>query len=209
MKNFIKISFVTLALLLATNASAQLLPVSLGIKGGVNLSNMNIKHAKTKSKTGYNAGLTLDINLPANLAIMSGLELNTKGTKIKGTDASINAMYLQLPVHLGYRVKLVPGVSAHFDFGPYFAQGLEGKIKYSDEDGSYKENTFSDDGFKKFDWGLGVGVGVTFLGKIQVRAGYDHGLANIGRKVELGGEVLGDVKVKNRNAFLSVGYKFF
>lgn len=196
MKNFIKISFVALALLLGTNASAQLLPVSLGIKGGVNLSSMDIKGAKTKSKAGYNAGLTLDVNLPANLAIMTGLEVTTKGAKAKGGDGTINATYLQLPVHMGYRLKLVPGVSAHFDLGPYFAQGLGGKVK---EDGE-KSNTFGDDALKKFDWGLGVGVGVTFLGKFQVRAGYDHGFANIARE---------EGNVKNRNAFLSVGYKFF
>lgn len=197
MKNFIKISFVSLALLLATNVSAQLLPVSLGIKGGVNLSNMDIKGEKTKSRPGYNAGVTLDVNLPANLALMTGLEVTSKGAKAKHGDASINATYLQLPVHMGYRIKLVPGVSAHFDLGPYFAQGISGKNK--DDDGD-KENTFSDDGCKKFDWGVGVGVGVTFLGKIQVRAGYDHGFSNIAR---------GEGNVKNRNAFLSAGYKFF
>lgn len=192
MKNFIKISFVTLALLLATNTNAQLLPISMGIKGGVNLSNVNTE--ATKSKAGYNAGLTLDVNLPANLAIMSGLELTTKGAKFKNIDGSINAMYLQLPVHLGYRVKLVPGVSAHFDLGPYFAQGIGGKIKAAGE----KVNTF--DAYDKFDWGLGIGVGVTFLGKIQVRAGYDHGIANIAKA--------GDSQ-RNQNAFASVGYKFF
>lgn len=192
MKNFIKISFVTLALLLATNVSAQLLPVSLGIKGGVNLSNMDTE--ATKSKAGFNAGLTLDVNLPANLAIMSGLEVTTKGAKFKNVDGSISATYIQLPVHLGYRLKLVPGVSAHFDLGPYFAQGVGGKIKVSDEKG----NTF--DAYDKFDWGLGIGVGVTFLGKIQVRAGYDHGLQNIAKA--------GDSQ-HTRNAFLSAGYKFF
>lgn len=194
MKNFLRISLVTFALLLTTSmVNAQLLPVSMGIKGGANFSNVNTDGYK--SKTGFNAGITVDLNLPANLAIMSGLEINTKGAKVKDTDYSMNAMYLQLPVHLGYKFG-IPGLRFHFSLGPYFAQGIGGKTKFDGE----KFDTFSDTALKKFDWGLGAGVGVTFLGMIQARVGYDHGLANIGR---------GDVKVRNRNAYISAGFLFF
>ena len=201
MNKIIKISLATLFLLLTTvTVNAQLLPVSLGLKGGVNFSRAN--GDITKNKSGFNAGLTLDLNLPAGWAIMSGLEITTKGTKFKESDVSVNAMYLQLPIHLGYKFG-VPGAKFHFDFGPYFAQGIGGKTKnsYLGE----KVNTF--DYYDKFDWGLGLGVGVTFLGKIQIRMGYDLGLKNIAGKFKEEDGV--DAKFKNRNAYVSAGLMFF
>ncbi len=208
MKHLIKLSFIVIALLLATNANAQL-PVSMGIKGGVNISNSSSK--LTKSKAGYNAGLTLDVNLPSNVAIMTGLEITNKGAKIKDADLKVDATYLQLPIHIGYKMNVAPGVTAHFDIGPYFAQGVWGKTKGSQdlihpmsgevlETLKINQDTFGDDVLKRFDWGLGVGVGVTFMGKVQILAGYDHGIAST--------KVM-DEKFRNRNAFLSLGWKFF
>ena len=201
MKNFIKITLASLILLFTTTTlNAQLLPISMGVKGGVNFSSANGEPAKYK--TGFNAGLTVDLNLPAGIAIMSGLELTTKGTKFEDTDISVNAMYLQLPIHLGYRFG-VPGVKFHFNLGPYFAHGVGGKVKnsYLGE----KVSTF--DYYDKFDWGLGIGVGVTLLGKIQIRAGYDHGLKNIASKFNKAeGE---NADFKNRNLYVSAGLLFF
>lgn len=200
MKNLFRVSLIALVLLMTTTiANAQLLPVSLGIKGGANLSNFSTDGHKSKS--GFNAGLTLDLNLPANIAIMSGLEVTTKGAKYENADLSINAMYLQLPVHLGYKFG-IPGVRFHFSFGPYFAQGIGGKTKGTNSEGtSIKYDTFGDnpEQMKKFDWGVGMGIGATLLGKIQVRVGYDHGLTNISQTG----------KIKNRNAYISAGFIFF
>lgn len=200
MKNLFRVVLTTLILLLSTTMmNAQLLPVSLGIKGGANLSNFSADGYKSKS--GFNAGLTVDLNLPSNMAIMSGLEVTTKGAKHEEGDFSINAMYLQLPVHLGYKFG-IPGVRFHFNFGPYFAQGIGGKTKGINSEGSsIKYDTFGDnpEQMKKFDWGIGMGIGATLLGKIQVRVGYDHGLTKVS---QIG-------KIKNRNAYISAGFIFF
>lgn len=206
MKHLLKLSFISLALLLATNVNAQSLPVSMGIKGGINVSNSSSK--TTKSKVGYNAGLTLDVNLPSNVAIMTGLEITSKGVKMKDADLKVDATYLQLPIHIGYKMEVAPGVTAHFDIGPYFAQGVWGKTKgtlpieglVGQENVDVNQNTFGDDVLKRFDWGIGIGVGTTFMGKFQLLAGYDHGIAS--------SKIMGE-KLRNRNAFLSLGWKFF
>ncbi len=207
MKNFIRIALIALFVAAATNASAKVLPVSLGVKGGINMSTLSKKDYK--SKVGYNAGITVDLNLPSNLALMTGLEINTKGAKAKEGDWKMNATYLQLPIHLGYKMDFAPGLSAHFDLGPYLAQGIGGKTKFTEEiyddngvQGTQKtsKNTF-DNGFDKFDWGLGIGVGVTMLNKIRIQVGYDHGLKNISQSKEW--------KLRNRNVSASVGFLFF
>lgn len=201
MKNFIKLSFVTLALLLATNANAQLLPISLGVKGGITSSTVSTKGFDSKS--GFNAGLTLDVNLPANLAIMTGLEVNTKGAKTKEGGYKMNSTNLQLPVHLGYRIKVIPGFRLHLSAGPYFAQGIGGKTEILGENGKVeKVKTFSGDNalLKKSDWGLGVGAGATVLGMVQVRVGYDWGMVNLAKH--------GSESVKNRSFYASLGLGF-
>lgn len=185
--------------------NAQLLPVSLGIKGGYNTSTMNGWDNK-KSKSGFNAGLTLDIKLPASLAIYSGIEVTSKGVKTKDTDASLNATYLQIPIHLGYRFNAIPGLGLHFSFGPYFSQGIGGKYKMHE----MKHDTFGDSGIlKRSDWGLGVAVGARILGLAQVRAGYDFGLMNVNKKEVSIADFKPLEKVKNRTFYVSLGFNFF
>ncbi len=198
MKTFLRISFIALALALTTTANAQLLPISIGLKGGITRS--DISNSGTDGRNGFNAGATVDINLPANFGIFSGLEVITKGAKLKESGIKISPMYLQLPVRLGYRLKLLPGLRAHFGFGPYFAQGIGGKIKGEFAGAKIDEKIF-DDAFQKFDWGLGAEVGVTVIGRIQVRTGYDFGMKSASRPT-IG--QLGD-KMKNRSFYLSAG----
>lgn len=184
-----------------TKVNAQLLPVSLGIKGGYNTSTMS--GDDRKSKSGFNAGLTLDVKLPASLAIYSGIEVTSKGMKTKNTDASLNATYLQIPIHLGYRINTIPGLGLHFSFGPYFSQGIGGKFKFAGN----KIDTFGDSGvLKRSDWGLGVAVGARVLGLVQVRTGYDFGLMNVNKK-DIENNIIG--KTKNRNFYVSLGFNFF
>lgn len=214
MKNLLKATLVAFVLTFATNINAQS-PISVGVKAGLNVSNQSYKSGGVSisgdAKIGFNAGLTLDINLPSNLAVMSGLELSTKGIKfdIENTEVSTNAMYLQLPIHLGYKIEVAPRTKVHFNAGPYMAYGIGGKSKTSVLGQDFKEDTFGDDALKRFDFGLGIGAGITFIDKVQIRLGYDFGLANVGRKGINIDEGSYDIKVKNRNFYVSLGYLFF
>lgn len=192
--------------LVSVGAKAQLLPISLGLKGGVNASNTSFKNSD--ARVGFNAGLTLDVNLPANFVILTGVDISSKGGNIERALSNDNvtkfkstAMYLQLPVKLGYRLPVLPGLGFHFGAGAYFAQGIAGKTKYTLNGVEEKVNTFSDEGFKKSDWGLGVEVGATVLSLLQIRLGYDFGLVNISQDKNF--------DIKNRNFYASVGIKFF
>lgn len=101
--------------------------------------------------------------------------------------------------------------------GPYLAVGLFGKAKLSignaigdwaDIEGmesvgglegkSVSEDIFGDDGFKRFDFGLGLKAGVEFNKKYQVALSYDFGLIDVQK----------DLGMKNRNLMISLGYMF-
>ncbi|MDD2299737.1 MAG: porin family protein [Fermentimonas sp.] len=203
-----RLMLVLAMLAVVTAVSAQ---VSLGVKGGVNMSNFYADELDDKNvKIGFNVGLLADIDFSYNSAIQTGLFFTTKGAKYSSSigsanaDVTINPMYLQLPVHYAYKVDVTPGTRVVFHAGPYAAYGVGGKTKLSGSLGDYSGETefdvFGDEGsLKRFDAGLGLGVGAEF-GPILVDLGWDMGLVNISDS--------NDGEIKNQNAYLSVGYKF-
>ncbi|MEA4917416.1 porin family protein [Proteiniphilum sp.] len=203
-----KFSLIAVMLVVVTAVSAQQL--SLGVKGGVNMSNFYGDELNDKNmKIGFHIGLAADYDLAPNSAIQTGLYFTTKGAKYSASagsasaEVTVNPMYLQLPVHYAYKLDVSPGTRVVFHAGPYLAYGVAGKSKFK---GSLGENSVEEDGanvfgddklFKPFDAGLGLGVGTEF-GQIMLDLGWDMGLVNIANSGT----------VKNQNAYLSVGYKF-
>lgn len=205
MKQFYKLSLLTIALFIGITAKAQESPMSIGIKVGANLSNIGGDIDDTDAKFGYNFGITVDYGFTPNWYLQSGVEFTTKGYKLKhdilNQKTTSNAMYLQLPVHAAYKLPIVDGTNIVFHAGPYFAYGIGGKTKYEVAGTTIKKiSTFGDTPrAKRFDFGLGGGVGVEF-GAITADLGCDFGLVNISHT---------STSVKNQNFYLSVGYKFF
>ena len=202
-----RLVLVVAMLAIVTGASAQL---NLGVKGGVNMSNFYGDELDDQNvKIGFHIGLAADYEFAYNSAIQTGLFFTTKGAKYSESigdatgDFTVNPMYLQLPVHYAYKLDVTPGTRIVFHAGPYVAYGIGGKSKLSgslgDWDGETEWDVFGDDGFKRFDAGLGLGVGAEF-GPILLDLGWDMGLVNIADSNS------GDIK--NQNAYLSVGYKF-
>ena len=204
-----KMRFMLVVAMLAmvTVASAQM---NLGVKGGVNMSNFYGDELDDKNvKIGFHIGLAADYDFAYNSAIQTGLFFTTKGAKYTSSfgDASgeltVNPMYLQIPVHYAYKIDVSPGTRVVLHAGPYAAYGVGGKSKLSGSVGDigaeYEEDVFGDDRFKRFDAGLGLGVGAEF-GPLLFDIGWDMGLVNIVDSDN------GDLK--NQNAYLSVGYKF-
>jgi len=221
-----KVFLFAFILLIGINVSAQDSPFRFGVKAGMNMSNATIenKDADPKFKIGYQIGLTVDYNFTQNWLIQSGLSFTTKGSKIddfyagemvggdgRGTTHTFNQQYLQLPVYAAYRVNVSDNFNIVIGAGPYMAYGIGGKAKYKLNDGTFGDGTnerkFSMFGsgkdnleqLKKFDFGLGLNVSAEF-GKIVVGVGYEHGLLNVA--------AYDGMKYRNRNAALTLGYKF-
>lgn len=199
----IKVSFVLLVGMVTSMTMFAQIPISFGLKAGMNLS--EIQKFNDEVKVGFNIGVTAELGLPSNFYLMSGLELTTKGTKGKyivvdasgfAAKATYNAMYLQLPIHAGYKLDIAPGIKLIFRAGPYLAYGIGGKIKWNVKE--LEDQDFFRDNTNRFDFGIGGAVGVEFLNKINVSLGADQGLT----------KVFKETKTKNRCAYVGVGYKF-
>ncbi|HCO66234.1 MAG TPA: PorT family protein [Dysgonomonas sp.] len=198
MKKRISTLVLAMSALIVCTGSIKAQDVTFGVRGGANLSSMNGDVPKTKYVFKYQIGATVDVGFTDNFYLITGLDLQTKGTKSKpkdGTEVKYNPMYLQIPVHAAYKFDVAPQGRLVVEAGPYVAYGISGKMK----GGGEKVNFFGDDRFKRFDFGLGAGIGYEYS-HFVVKGGYDFGLIDIS-------DVKG-VKARNHNAYLTVGYRF-
>lgn len=208
MKN-LRLTFVIALLAMFGVANAQL---DMGIKGGLNISNFYGDALNDRNmKPGFHIGLAADCEFAPNVALQSGVFFSTKGSKYTGEffgvkgEYSINPMYVQIPVHLAYKIDVTSGTRIVLHAGPYAAYGVAGKSKLKISAGqssteSNGKNLFGSNGvFNPFDAGLGLGAGAEF-GPLMLDLGWDMGLLNISK--------LKNGNVKTQNAYLSVGYKF-
>jgi len=154
-----------------------------------------------------------------------GVELALLGQ----SNGKLNLMYLQLPLTVGYKLPVSKDFNITFKVGGYLAYGVEARFKEElkgtyIKDGEHypynfkmKYNGYSNAGLERWDWGLLGGVGFEYK-KFSVNLSYEIGLRNLNNDFYYhsytGGEGNGysgcanKPKWKNRNATLSVGYKF-
>jgi hypothetical protein len=213
----------------ATSISAYS-QIHLGIKGGINLADMNgridgIKDSDTKVKLGFNVGGIMNYSFTDVFILESGLILESKGYEYRfdnnGAFSSkaeygklvTNVLYLDIPINL----------KAYFDlgntkfyglFGPYLGFALSGKLKSTGDLKSDLEElgldteenlefggSASNDNLKGYDFGLMLGLGVA-VEDFEIGLSYDLGLVNI----LPGGD--GDNYIKNGVFKVTVGYLF-
>lgn len=193
----------------STESSDQ--PITFSIRGGVNFSNMKLEHDNITyspdTRTGWHVGVVVDFPLLESLYIQSGLYYTAKGCKdeSEGVKETYKPSYLEIPILASYRYNFSDAAQLQVNFGPYFAYGLGGKVKFEYRGETKEYDFFGDEdddsyGAKRFDFGLQVGVGLTIAKHYFVGGGYEFGLTSLDRN--------SDYKLKNKNFFISVGYQF-
>lgn len=195
--------------------------IIIGPRVGLNVSNVStdkIEGWDSDSKIGFNVGVAVEFPIVRSFYINTGLFYTTKGFKNEVSEddwsykQTANAGYLELPIYASYRLNFAEESQLQVNFGPYFAYGVNGKFKVEETDepdwecdlfGVADEDSDEDKmGLKRFDCGLGVGLGYTFH-KIYLGINYQFGLVNIADKKEWG-----NAKIKNNNFNISIGYNF-
>jgi len=172
-------------------------PIRFGIIAGINYSKFT--SLLISNKIGFHAGLKTEYHFSPTakgVYVDAAALISLKGGKFEGWEglsSKYNPYYLEVPIHIGYKLALNDKLSILGNFGPYFGYGLMGKVVESDGGSTNSYDIFSDDYFNtRFDYGLGIRIGVEMMKKIQVTAGYDLGLDQI----------------ENKNLTLSVAYMF-
>ena len=167
--------------------------VSWNAKVGMNMSNIT-GDADTNMKVGCKVGFGAEYAFSETWSVQPSLMLTSKGYKVDGLKC--NPMYLELPVLAAARFAVTDNQNVVVKAGPYFAVGVAGKYKLDGVD--KKEDVFGDNGWKRFDAGLGVGVAYE-IDRIFIDLTGEFGLTKIAS---------GDGAPKNMNFSIGLGYKF-
>lgn len=199
-------------------------PVTFGIRAGVNFSGVADKSTDSdfnnffnRTKTGFNVGLNMDVPILTSFYIQTGLYFTTKGGRYQESarelyevKATLNPMYLELPVYASWRLDCSKHTQIQVNIGPYFGVAVGGKAKYSekseklDYSESEKEPLFGKDAIlRRGDIGLGVGAGIT-VHKIYLGFNYSFGFNNLVKDVD--DSVW--YKFRNRNFTIQTGFNF-
>lgn len=202
---------------------AQVSPIKIGVRGGVNISDWRGDAVqsfsdladmstvlKTESLTGFHAGINLSIPVSGRLSFEPGIFYSTKGMKLSQTfieggflnlkgEISNRLHYIEMPVLA--KVYVVEGL--YLTGGPQVAYLVSNKVRA--EAGifgfSVEEDFDVNSGFRKFDVGLTGGLGYQFKNGINLSALYDHSLTTLD-------EGSGDIDAYNRAVKFSIGFIF-
>lgn len=235
MKTIKSISLV-IFLLIGNYVSGQDYSLSITGNAGVSISDIRIKDAKTDSRFGFRGGIGLEINLPRNFFLQTGLDFAMKGAESKQfltgdlngdgitgdfymSQEKINASYLILPVKAGYRLSFSEAVRLNFSLGPYFGYGIGGKYEggeaflahLQNDDPVLSENQVSAQ-YRGFS-------GDTFSKEalkrfdmgLAVKAGieYKRILLDLGYEYGFTNNSKGNSSSYNNSLFLTLGYRIF
>ncbi len=224
MKKFTLIAFIlSTTISLSAQYSSSL---NISIRAGVNASsstwNFDSDYINKKGKIGFQGGVMLEYSFLSPFDLQTGLFFTTKGARLKteeqitgGTVSTIyknqtlNQMYLEMPIFAVYKMYLSNSTCVYFNLGPYIAYGIGGKNKEEIIEGTQKEETTEDtfgesDGLtygnlKKFDFGIGGGVGME-VGRIIITLNCELGLANLSNNESY--------SYRNVSSLATLGYRF-
>lgn len=199
---------------------------------GLNFAQMDIEGANMykEIKLGVQVGANFNYKIYDNIQVQTGIFVTKRGLKqhIDRLDTSNTAAevvvrgdstfhtaasYIQVPFCIGYEVYLNSHFAINFNAGLYVAYGFKGQhrergyeetIKNGKIEGTvitlpYTEtNTFDFKRWNRFDYGGIAKVG--FIYDIYtINCGYEYGLHNVSDEGR---------NLKNRNLFVSLGFRF-
>lgn len=193
MKTTCMMGILTLLFLSGAVVSSTAQDRRMGIKGGLNLSNLYVDDVDDESaRVGFHVGVYGQIVSTETFAIQPELLYTTKGSESEWNGlidqtVKFNLNYLELPVLAVFKL----GESAEIHIGPYFSYLLGANIDTEGDLGGTNEE-LDRDNFKSFDFGLSGGFGLNF-GAVQIGARYNYGLSEIADS-DAADLLLGDAK---------------
>lgn len=194
---------------------AQNEKVKLGVKAGLNISSLTFDESElsSSSKTGFTAGLMVEIPVAKNFSLQPELLYSQQGTKTSFFDqdvtnsnfkGTIELNYLNIPLMLKYYV--IKGLS--LQTGPQIGLLLKANSKYQDNFLGYEnQESFN---LKKYssgiDTSINFGLGYQFKDKFYTDFRYNISYSNVFKDGDANYFINHDMK--NRVFQITIGYFF-
>ncbi len=176
-----------------------LLGQGIGLKAGLNITNVSGDLDETQGRIAYQVGGVVESGLTDNLFINFGLIYSLKGFKYEffGSTTTENYHYLEVPINLAYKFDLKV-VKLIIEGGPYVGFMPVANLK---SDGEVIDIQLGDepDEVSPIDYGIGIGIGLA-VHKFQFMLTNQFGIRDI--------DNADNFVVRNRVATLSAAYYF-
>lgn len=210
MKKVNLVIVIILSFILSINAFSQ--NASLGVKGGLNLSNMIIKNDDEtmsddfKMLAGFHVYPFVEYSFSDLFAIDAGLNFQSRGYSIIEDNFKyrFTTLYIDIPINAKFNFDLGK-VKLFCNVGPYVAFGIGGTV-YAET--TIDRHTISarrdidwGDDLKSIDFGLNIGVGLD-INNFIVGLNYGGGIADLSTIDD------DDSRTNNYVLSISLGYKF-
>lgn len=205
MKKLLSFAFLTLGLFVSTSVNAQ--GVKLGVKGGLNVTDMSFDSEllnKSNCVGGF-IGPTIKFTLPIiGLGIDASALYDFRKAKITdraNQEKSVKQEQLSIPVNARYSIGLGSTASAFLFAGPQWS------INIGDKDFEWtKGSSYS---FKDSNFSVNAGLGITLMDHLQISANYNIAM---GKTADIKArEVLTDLpeKIKSRTNSWQIAVAYF
>ena len=218
-----KLSFAVLSMIIMSSASAQ---ITYGIQTGTsiahwqgdalqslnNVVDLSNGFISTKNRSGIMIGAYATIPVSDNIAFEPGLQYAQKGYALKGdlkidalkflgvnASAKVESNYIDVPLIL--KAGVTKGLNIYA--GPQVSYLIKSSLHVNTSVlgiSLVNQRVNLTDNFNRVDLGLTGGVGYAFGNGINIKAGYDYGLAKLDKN--------DNFKAYNRAVKISVGYSF-
>ena len=190
MKRIVKTIIAASLMLVSTQAVAQL---SVGV-GYLNSTSKTKAGdvVSTLPSNGFYAGAEYNISDGKGFGISAGayysylIAAKSGNGSIAGINlggkATVEEMYLDIPVNFNLSAKVNSSLRAFLFAGPTFSVGLSSTTKGEGSIGGInletgKHDNYSDDDYNRFDILLGGGIGIDY-GSLRLKVGYNAGMLN-------------------------------
>ena len=194
--------------------------VDLGVKGSFNYTSLELGNTNLNqlidSKSGYNVGLALRIDLPLGFAIQPEVTYSKTGSKMEmdlpligKQTLDVDLGCLEVPVGLQWGIQLGP-VRPFVQCVPYLNFTLSNAVKLNSQKMKVEKNS---DFWSDINGGIGVGFGLD-VWKFQLSCRYKWDLGNImnfdGKSFgDVAGEALSTMKDESKMSGVELSLTFF
>ena len=188
--------YVLIAVALIVSVSVHAQDAAFGIKGGLNLSKIDVNDPEEtyEGRTGYHAGIFMNAKFN-KIAIQPEVLLYTQSGEFSGTgyEGKEDFTYLTIPIML----KFYPVMGLNLQVGPQFGVLLDGERTTESVLGTVKRDI--KDQYDNNDFAVSAGAGYDFGFGLSIDARYNIGVKDINNATN--GE-----EAKSRVFLVSIGW---
>jgi hypothetical protein len=187
--------------------------LEFGLNGGLVGATTLENNLGTQSKIGLGAyaGLNIQYHVKPRLFLYSAAILNTRnglGTKSQSADPTISVfptqlLYLDIPLHVGYRLGARHGLSFGMTFSPLLI--AKNEDQHREDYGANPTTSFSKDGFASFDVAGSVNYSFSIAKRLDLNASVRFGLFDVTDDNYFS---TGPVDDRNHQLRLGINYRF-